>query len=210
MKKLMFALTAAVLVQVSSQAMQPRNFSWVEEGKIAGMACPATQSNIEWLKQQNIGLIISLTEEPLGGNSFDTSGIEVLHLPIKDFCVPTKEQIDNFIQRADQVMAQGKAVVAHCRAGIGRTGTILACWLAAKKRISGDDAIAKVRQLRPHSVETAQQEKFVRDYAASLGQPAVVVEVSDQSDEDSFKSCDDNFEDDTDDIHEKINSCILI
>jgi len=183
MKKLMFALTLVALAGTNLQAMQPRNFSWVEQSKIAGMACPSTQSNIQWLKGQNIGLIISLTEESLGGNNFDTNGIEVLHLPIQDFQVPTHEQIDNFIQRADQVMAEGKAVVAHCRAGIGRTGTILACWLAAKKGMSGDDAIAKVRELRPHSVETRQQEQFIRDYAAlhkaqsSVEKVATVAEI---------------------------------
>ena len=55
----------------------------------------------------------------------------------------------------------------HCGAGMGRTGTMLACYLVGKG-YSFQDALAHVRQRRPGSVETLEQEGVIRDYAEYL------------------------------------------
>ncbi|NXT20028.1 DUS23 phosphatase, partial [Syrrhaptes paradoxus] len=45
--------------------------------------------------------------------------------------------------------------------GHGRTGTMLACYLAKARKMSGDDAIREIRRLRPGSIETREQEQAV-------------------------------------------------
>jgi atypical dual specificity phosphatase len=67
-------------------------------------------------------------------------------------------------------------VAVHCAAGLGRTGTVLAAYLVAR----GEEpraALARVRDLRPGSVETADQERAVEAYARRLrgagGEPPV-------------------------------------
>lgn len=54
-----------------------------------------------------------------------------------------------------------QAVAVHCMHGHGRTGTMLACYLVKNMKMSGIDAIRKIRKLRQGSIETHEQEKAV-------------------------------------------------
>ena len=55
-------------------------------------------------------------------------------------------------------------VVVHCGAGLGRTGVVLACYFV-NKGLSAQNAIARVRRLRPGSIETEDQADAVLDFA---------------------------------------------
>jgi protein-tyrosine phosphatase len=62
----------------------------------------------------------------------------------------------------------GKAVCCHCFAGKGRTGTALAAYLIKYHNYGAKQSIEHIRKLRPNSIETDQQEKFLVDYYNSL------------------------------------------
>lgn len=65
-----------------------------------------------------------------------------------------------------QAIAAGRVVAVHCGGGLGRTGTLLACYLA-RRGLNPADAIAQVRRVRPVSVETRVQVAAVEAYAAT-------------------------------------------
>lgn len=141
-----------------------RNFSWLIEGEIAGMARPASSVNdFEFLKDNGFEAIVSLTECPLNDTLIDEFGFKVKHIPIRDFEAPTLEQIEDFVAFAREVKAEGKKLVVHCEAGIGRTGTVLACYLVSKG-YDAETAIEEVRTKRPGSIETIEQEEVVLRY----------------------------------------------
>ncbi len=52
----------------------------------------------------------------------------------------------------------------HCRMGKGRTGTLVACYMVESRRITAKEAIEELRQMRPGSVETEEQEQVVERY----------------------------------------------
>ncbi|MHC4138347.1 MAG: dual specificity protein phosphatase 23 [Planctomycetota bacterium] len=141
-----------------------RNFSWLIEGEIAGMAKPASSVyDFEFLKDNGFEAIVSLSELPLSEVLIEEFGFTVKHIPVRDFEAPTLEQIENFVAFAENARSEGKKLVVHCDAGIGRTGTMLACYLVSKG-YSAADAIEEVRIRRPGSLETIEQEEVVLKY----------------------------------------------
>jgi atypical dual specificity phosphatase len=149
-----------------------RNFSFILEGKLAGSAHPVFAAEdegqiVDLLRQAGIGAVVSLDERGLNGLILRDSGIEHLHLPVPDFHSPSPEQIERFAAFVDAQTKAGRAVLAHCHAGVGRTGTMLACYLVSQGA-NPRDAISQVRAKRPGSVETYAQEDAIYAYYRSL------------------------------------------
>ncbi len=141
-----------------------RNFSWLIEDEIAGMARPVSSvHDFEFLKDNGFKAIVSLTEIPLSKVLIEEFGFTVKHIPVRDFEPPTLEQIEDFVTFAEKACLEGKKLAVHCEAGIGRTGTMLACYLVSKGH-SAASAIEEVRTKRPGSIETIEQEEVVLRY----------------------------------------------
>ncbi len=64
-------------------------------------------------------------------------------------------------------ISEGKPVGVSCGAGLGRTGTVLACYLVSLGH-SAEVAIGMVRTKRPGSIETETQEEAIKEYAAKI------------------------------------------
>ncbi len=147
---------------------QPDRFSWVLPFRIAAMANPSRlRKDFEFLKDQGINLIITLTTAPLKKFFIDEFGFEYKHIPIRDFAAPTPKQIDEFVATVAMALHGGSKVVVHCLAGTGRTGTMLSCYLV-HEGMTAEQALQEIRRLRPGSVETPEQEEAVREYESRL------------------------------------------
>jgi atypical dual specificity phosphatase len=152
-------------------ADRPTNFSWVLDGKLAGSGLPMTYSQFFWLIKHGIKTIITVREVPLPSNWFtdsinniDRDNVNYLHLRVEDFGSPSIEEIDSTVEYIQHQIDNKKPVMVHCAAGKGRTGTILAAYLLKNENLTAEQAIKKIRNLRPGSIQSNIQEMTISIY----------------------------------------------
>jgi atypical dual specificity phosphatase len=137
-------------------AKKPTNFSWLIDDKLAGSGMPTSVSEIDWIIKQGVRSIVTMTEDSLPEQW--VKDVKYLHVPTEDFSAPDMQQIDEAVEFIQTRIVNNEPVMVHCAAGIGRTGTILACYLVKYHKISAKDAIQKVRKERPGSIQSESQE----------------------------------------------------
>jgi protein-tyrosine phosphatase len=99
------------------------------------------------------------------------AGVTVLRHPTPDGRPPaTIAEMEAILAEIRDGRRVGNVAVA-CMGGVGRSGTVAACALLAAG-MNAEEAIATVRAVRhPTAVETAEQERFVREFAAAAQAP---------------------------------------
>lgn len=152
------------LIAVATKMPTPNKFSWIDKPHLAGMARPDSLEDLQALRGEGIDLLISLTEDPPRRDWVNEAGLFLLHVPVPDMHPPTPEQVDECLSAIAKAHERKMGVCVHCGAGLGRTGVILACYLVTKA-FSAKNAIARVRRLRPGSIETEEQAEAVSDFA---------------------------------------------
>ncbi len=146
--------------QVSDKG--PTNFSWVIEGLLAGSGIPQSEKEMKWVKEKGVKAVITLIEEPLSQSLI--SGLDYKHVPIIDKSAPGLNEIEEAVDFVDMSLKEERPIMVHCRAGKGRTGTILIAYMIKIKGLDADSAIQKIQEMRPGSLEDVSQEMAVRRY----------------------------------------------
>ena len=146
---------------------KPTNFSWLINDKLAGCGMPTTYDELNWVLNQGVKSIVTMTENSLPETW--TQKVEYLHVPTEDLNAPDMDKIDEAVDFIHERINNNQPVMVHCAAGIGRTGTILACYLIKYKQYSAVNAIKKVREERPGSIQSERQEFVVGLYEKHVG-----------------------------------------
>lgn len=86
---------------------------------------------------------------------------DICHAPIPDFefidRVPFQQIVLPFLEES---VAQDAATIVHCSAGVGRTGHVLALWLAAGRRYGLQQAVDAVRNTGRNPLEAGDFEEL--------------------------------------------------
>lgn len=149
-------------------ANRPTNFSWVIEDGLAGSGMPMTYSQLIWLIRNGIKAIVTIREVPLPSKWLANKAIDYFHLKVEDYGAPSLSEMDTTVNYVKEHLNDGKPVMVHCAAGRGRTGTILAAYFLKNFNLTAEQAIKKIRDLRPGSIQSLAQEKVIEMYEEYL------------------------------------------
>jgi atypical dual specificity phosphatase len=149
----------------------PTHFRWILPDRLAGMGVPGllgeAASDLEAIARAGITRLISLTETAFPMIELRHYGIQGRHMPIPDMGVPAIGKTATLCRAIEREMERGEGVAVHCRAGVGRTGTILASTLVWLGR-TPEQAIAEIRAIGPSYIQTQTQLQFVHRFAESV------------------------------------------
>jgi protein tyrosine/serine phosphatase len=164
---------------------------WVRQGQLLAGAYPSAsdvaeaRSKLGLFLDAGIRTFVDLTEEtePLRNYDDVLEGLSAergisckrLRFGVRDRDVPTPDLLGEIIATIRHEIAAGRPVYVHCWGGIGRTGTIVGCWLV-EEGLSGEEALERIADLRRdaadrswQSPETEKQRRYVCEWKVRPG-----------------------------------------
>jgi atypical dual specificity phosphatase len=150
----------------------PRDFYWIEPGRLGGMPRPGIvnplEQDLEALTRLGVTMLVTLEEPRLvAPETLARFGMRSIHFPIPDMRAPDLVSAASLCDRVATLLDAGDVVVMHCLAGLGRTGTMLAAQLVWRG-VKPLEAIETVRSARPRSIQSEEQAEFLMRFWRSL------------------------------------------
>ncbi|XP_058805471.1 dual specificity protein phosphatase CDC14B-like [Phymastichus coffea] len=144
------------------------DLNWILPGKFIAFCGPhsnnqfengymlhAPESYFKYFKRHNVTTIVRLNKKRYDATSFVEAGFDHKDLFFVDGSPPTLSIVRQFLKIAEKTDG---AVAVHCKAGLGRTGTLIACYIMKHYHLSALESIAWIRICRPGSVIGHQQQ----------------------------------------------------
>eukprot|EP01103_Thecamoeba_quadrilineata_P000894 TRINITY_DN10787_c0_g1_i1.p1 TRINITY_DN10787_c0_g1~~TRINITY_DN10787_c0_g1_i1.p1 ORF type:complete len:391 (+),score=49.35 TRINITY_DN10787_c0_g1_i1:29-1201(+) len=143
------------------------DLNWIIPNKIIAFSGPQDLKSedkhppgfyVPYFLKHNVKIIFRLNSCEYDPKSFTDAGIKHVDLFFEDGTAPDPTIVDQFLNLT-RCYAEGEegAIAVHCKAGLGRTGTLIACYLMQHYNFTYQSAIAYIRIVRPGSIVGPQQ-----------------------------------------------------
>lgn len=151
---------------------------WVKLGRLLAGPYPGawveeiTRDRLKRLLDARVALFVDLTQpgELPPYALYLPPQVQYRRLSIPDMEVPDDERMVDILDTIDAALADNQPVYVHCWGGIGRTGTVVGCWLV-RHGMAGAAALDEIIRLRGgllDSPQTDEQARMVRRWREGL------------------------------------------
>jgi protein tyrosine phosphatase (PTP) superfamily phosphohydrolase (DUF442 family) len=135
------------------------NFQVINDNDLRGGQ--ADQDGMTWLASNGVKSRVDLRGDDRDNQWFPPvwSSVKTFQIDVPDFGAPSFAMVEKVIDIVDNPVNQPTFV--HCKAGVGRTGVMTACWNIAHG-MTADEALKLESMNSYHG--TLNQESFVREF----------------------------------------------
>lgn len=143
------------------------DLNWIVPNKFIAFCGPHAKSKIEnghpfhspetyfpYFREHNVSTVVRLNKKIYDARRFADQGFDHKDLFFVDGSTPSDAIMREFIDISENTPG---AIAVHCKAGLGRTGTLIACYIMKHYRFTAAEAIAWIRICRPGSIIGHQQ-----------------------------------------------------
>jgi atypical dual specificity phosphatase len=138
--------------------------TWIDPASQVLLCAYPRSRDLANLQRRGIRHLVNVDERAHALTLLAHYDLTEIHLPVPDFHAPTQDQLAIAVRTVVSAVEAGERVAIHCAAGLGRSGTVAACYLVELGR-DWTAAIDSVRAARPGAIETADQVAAVAAYA---------------------------------------------
>eukprot|EP01017_Pseudomicrothorax_dubius_P003555 TRINITY_DN1053_c0_g1_i2.p1 TRINITY_DN1053_c0_g1~~TRINITY_DN1053_c0_g1_i2.p1 ORF type:complete len:409 (-),score=84.20 TRINITY_DN1053_c0_g1_i2:98-1324(-) len=155
------------------------DMNWIIPGKFLAFSSPSPTSRDPEgfktftpedygpiFKRLGVSLVVRLNKKSYEADRFTKQGIKHLELYFLDGSCPSNEIINKFLEETEKISS---AVAVHCKAGLGRTGSLIGCYAMKHYKFPAAAFIGWIRICRPGSILGPQQQ-FLNDQQARFFQ----------------------------------------
>jgi len=93
--------------------------------------------------------------------------IRQLRVPTIDFSPPTREHVEQALEFMRGCRSRGESVYVHCKAGRGRSATVVLCWLITEYGITAKEAQDRLMAIRPQIDKGLWRRQVVQEWAGA-------------------------------------------
>ncbi|KAJ3683642.1 hypothetical protein LUZ60_013869 [Juncus effusus] len=166
-----------LLYNVVRNKMQSEFRWWDEIDQFILLGAVPFPSDVPRLKMQGVHGVVTLNEpyETLVPSSlYQAHGIEHLVIPTRDYLfAPCHRDINLAVDFIHRNAIEGRKTYVHCKAGRGRSTTIVLCYLVKYKNMRAEDAFEYIRSIRPRVLLARSQWKAVKSYSKQTQNPSL-------------------------------------
>ncbi|KAI3831796.1 hypothetical protein MKX03_000138 [Papaver bracteatum] len=158
-----------LMYNVVRNKIQPDEFHWwdqIDQFVLLG-AVPFT-TDVPRLKELGVQGVVTLNEpyETLVPSSlYHDHGIDHLVIPTRDYLfAPSYKDLCQAVDFIHKNVSSGKKTYVHCKAGRGRSTTVVLCYLVQHKQMTPVAAFEYVRSIRHRVLLASSQWQAVQDF----------------------------------------------